>query len=95
MSNSVDPIVPAPAGASGIRPVLCPFCGSSQFLSERRLSRVGHLFLWTGLAIVLVSLPLMYLCLGFVTFPIGLLMMIIAIFCRSYVNICVSCKRKF
>ena len=95
MSVDPNPLVPAPVAAPGMRPTQCPFCGSSQFLSERRLSKGGHILLWTGLAIVLVSLPMMWLCIGFVTLPIGVIMMVIGLFRRSYVNICVSCKRQF
>ncbi len=55
----------------------------------------GHVLLWTGLAIVLISLPLMIVFIGFLTFPVGWVMMIVSLFCKKYVNICVKCKHTF
>lgn len=90
-----DPLVGSSAASQGVTPVTCPYCGLGQFVSERRLSMAGHVLLWTGLAIVLISLPLMIVFIGFLTFPVGWVMMIVSLFCKKYVNICVKCKHTF
>ncbi len=90
-----DPLVSAPAAAAGTVAVACPFCRSTQFLVERRLTGMGHALIWTGLGITLISIPLMAILIGFLTIVVGLGMMIVGRFQQKYVNICISCKRHF
>ena len=56
---------------------------------------MGHAVFWTGLITFLVSLPLMFVFIGFFTLPVGAVMMIAGQFLRKYVNVCVNCKRQF
>jgi len=77
-------------------PVRCPNCGSAQFFGTRRVTTIGWLLYATAIADLLISIPLMYVCIGFFTIFFAPVLAMIGFYgCRKLVNTCARCKRDF
>lgn len=76
--------------------IRCPYCGSTQFFGGRRVTTTGWILYGCAIANFLVSLLLMWVCIGFVTiFLTPVLALIGVVYCRSLVNTCGRCRKDF
>ena len=76
--------------------VKCPFCQSTQFFGSKKVSGLGWTLYALGLINLLISIPLMFVFVGFITvFLTPILTMIGYYGCRKHVNTCARCKRDF
>lgn len=99
------PPLPAPPAATAVlqppsappaeQPVRCPRCGSQQFFGARKVSGWGWFWLAASTVNLLVSIPLMFLWVGFLTALLSPVMGLGFYFCRRHVNTCARCKRDF
>jgi DNA-directed RNA polymerase subunit RPC12/RpoP len=84
-----------PGGADTIPAVQCPHCGSSQFFGEKRITGLGIFLIFAGFGGILLCIPFMFIFVGFLALPIPLIMFIVGVTRRRYVNVCARCRKTF
>jgi hypothetical protein len=94
-----SPMMSAPAGTAAgtdtILAVQCPHCGSAQFFGEKRITKLGIFLILAGFAGILLCIPFMFIFVGFLALPIPLIMFILGVTRRRYVNVCARCRKTF
>lgn len=97
MTQPSQPQAPVPyAPPSGTPAIVCPYCHSTQFFGEKKVSGTGWILFWTGIAIIVISIPLMVVMgLGFCTVWFGVPLLLLPFFLTRYVNVCAACRRQF
>jgi hypothetical protein len=74
-------------------PVRCPRCGSTQFFGGRRISGFGWVLIIAAMLNMIVSIPLMFIFIGFFTIFLSPILSLIGFYaCRKFVNTCARCK---
>lgn len=90
------PLQVGPPPVSGIPAVHCPACGSTQFFGRRRMTGLGITLYVLGLVVLVASVPLMLVGVGFCTIFFAPVLTLIGWYaCRKHVNTCANCKREF
>jgi hypothetical protein len=76
--------------------VRCPHCASTQFFGRRRITSMGWVLYGAALVNVLLSIPMMFIFIGFFTMFLTPILALIGFYgCRAHVNTCARCKRDF
>ena len=86
---------PQPSVEGEKQAIQCPACASPQFFGGRKTSTWGWLWLIGAILNLLVSVPLMFVGIGFATVILTPLMMIGFHVCKRHVNTCARCKKEF
>jgi DNA-directed RNA polymerase subunit RPC12/RpoP len=95
--NPATTTVPvSPPQAAEHDAVQCPYCSSKQFFGRRKVTVLGWVLYASAIVNLIVSIPMMFLFVGFVTIFLSPVLAIVGFFvCREHVNTCARCKRDF
>jgi len=89
--GNTPPLLPV----SGAMQICCPSCGATQFFGGRKTTGWGWFWIISATLNAIVSIPLMFVMVGWFTIFLSPIMGIFAHMCRRHVNTCARCKRDF
>jgi len=92
-------LVPSTPGNAAAQPspvVLCPRCGSNQFVCEKKITSTGWIWVSAGLVNLIFSLILMFIAIGWCFIFLTPVCVWIGTYgCRKLVNTCANCKHEW